>query len=140
MPYTLTWEGSRGVFARYHGRISAGDLGNICHDVTADPRWDDLRYVIADALDIEGHDVDTSSASALAEPNVLLIGAASSHRPIHFSVVTRNPDLLHMLQRQRELGVFPYHTQVFDDVDAARQWIFERLAEETSTISCDWLD
>ena len=133
MPYELAWEGTHGVVATYRGRISAADLGKICLDVTADSRWDELRYVIADALDIQGVDVDTSSAAALAEPNILLIGAAHSHRPIHFSVVTRNPDLLHMLQRQRELGAFPYHTEVLESVSAARRWIHERLAEETST-------
>ena len=126
MPYRMTWEDeSRGVFAEYWGRISADDLTRICHAVTADPRWDDVRYVIADASRIDGIDVDTSTAAALAEPNVLLIGAARDHAPVQFAVVTTNGELLHLLQRQRELQAFPYPTQVFENVAAARRWLVQ---------------
>lgn len=124
MPYRLAWEDdSRGVLAEYWGRISAADLAKICLAVTGDRRWDDLRHVIADASKIEGVDVDSSNAGALAEPNALLFGAATSHVPLRFAVVTRNDELLHMLQRQRDLQAFPYVVHVFETVAEARRWL-----------------
>jgi hypothetical protein len=123
MPYELAWEGVRGVVAKYSGIISANDLEQICEQVTIDPRWDTLRYVIVDALAIDGVDVDTSTGSALARPNILLIGAASVHGPVLFAIVTDNDALLRMLQRQRDLKVFPYETREFDSIAPARAWI-----------------
>lgn len=128
MPYRLTWEaGPTGVVVEYSGRISANDVSAVFEEITVDSRWAGLRYVIVDASHIDGVDIDTSSRVTLAEPNILLIGAASVHEPLLFACVTRNAEMLHVLQRQQELGVFPYPTSVFDSVMAARQWVGQRL-------------
>lgn len=128
MPHRLTWESSpTGVVAEFSARLSASDLAAYCRELTVDPRWYNLRYVIVDASGIDGVDVDTSSPLALAKPNVLLIGAACTRDPLPYAVVTSNPELLHLLERQREFRVFPYPTPVFGTVAAARQWLAQQL-------------
>jgi hypothetical protein len=126
--YRLNWEsGLTGTLVTYSGRVSAGDIASVHEEITADPSWNDLQYVIVDASAIDGVDVDTSSRAALAEPNILLIGAAVTREPLLFAVVTHNLEMLHLLRRQRELLVFPYPTPVFGSVAAARRWVVNTL-------------
>ncbi|MFO1407777.1 MAG: hypothetical protein U1F08_09640 [Steroidobacteraceae bacterium] len=128
MPYRLTWEsGPTGVVAEYSDRLSRNDLADYSRELTVDPRWHNLRYVIVDASRIDGVDVDTSTPLALAAPYILLIGAACTRDPLPYAVVTSNPELMHLLERQRAFGVFPYPTPVFETVAAARRWVAQQL-------------
>ena len=130
MPYRLIWEANpSGLLATYSGRISADDLAAFYREITVDPRWDYLRYVIVDASAVDGVDVDSSSGAMLVRRNVLIIGAARSRDPLPFVFVANNPELLNLLQRQRELRAFPYATPVFESVAAAREWLADAHIE-----------
>ena len=56
MPYEMTWE-PRGVYKRFHGVVPFQEYMRSQERVLADPRADDIRYVINDLI----HDPDTQA-------------------------------------------------------------------------------
>ena len=52
MPYEILWE-ARGVVKRHHGFLAADELLAASREIQSDPRFDDLRYIINDFLDVE---------------------------------------------------------------------------------------
>ena len=51
MPSSITWE-DRGLYARFEGECSIGDLTKVFDQLAADPRMDTARYAIFDYLEI----------------------------------------------------------------------------------------
>ena len=58
MPYDVTWEPPRGVYRRYHGRVTIAERRASFDRICADPRFDALRYTLTDALDVQDYEVE----------------------------------------------------------------------------------
>ena len=90
MPYEILWE-ARGVVKRHHGFLSADELLAASREIQGDPRFDYLRYIINDFLEVEDHAVDTTAIEYFA---CLRIGAAQINRQVLSPfVATREPGL-----------------------------------------------
>ena len=56
MPYEIIWGSARGVVKRHHGFLcSADELLAASREIQGDPRFDYLRYIINDFMDVEDH-------------------------------------------------------------------------------------
>ena len=55
MAYEVTWEAPNGFYAHFTGWVTPGSAARLARELTADPRYDDLRYAIVDLTDAPGH-------------------------------------------------------------------------------------
>ena len=125
MPYEKHWE-KGGVVTRYWGFIDGGELADSCESIAADPRFDDLRFVIQDFATIDGHDIDAASIERIA---VCRIGSMASNPNIRVLMVTVDEGVA-AVKSQLESPRYgeTFETRVFASVTLARQWLKEQPA------------
>lgn len=119
MPYDITWE-EKGVLRRYFGHLSGAELIRAVVEVEADPRFDSIRYVLNDFLDVDSiavSDEDIMEISALD-------GAAQLSNPrIRVAVVTQDEDMRRHTESYAASGLHGYPTRVFTNQVQARAWL-----------------
>ncbi len=120
MAWSNVWE-SRGVCTHFSGFVTAEEYVGSAEDICADPRFDELRFVIKDLLDIAGHSIDPEAhdpiaairyGARLTNPNIFLILLTTDPRLVPFAYPA--PDSF-----MRGL----YDTRAFADMAAARRWL-----------------
>lgn len=125
MPYEIIWE-TRGVVKRHHGFLAGHELVAASREIQGDPRFDDLRYIINDFLDVDDHAVDKAAIEYFA---CLRIGAAQVNRQVLSPfVATRDPGLAigSLLQEPNYENGHP--VSIFPTLADARAWVSSRLA------------
>lgn len=65
MPYDLTWE-TAGAYAHFHGTVDADDIKRFLLSIVGDARFDSLKYLICDYLDVTSHTVSLKDAEEAA--------------------------------------------------------------------------
>lgn len=121
--YELRWEDPVGVFVRYTGDVTPDGIASCSEQVTSDPRFDGLRYAIADFTGAPGHRFDLSNRNQLSMSCATLIGAAHSNRHIHAAFVIAGSGVEELLQKLLESGSFPYPACIFRSQAEARDWL-----------------
>jgi len=121
--YALQWEDPVGVFIRYTGDVTPDEVARCNEQVTSDPRFDGLRYAIADFTGAPGHRFDLSNRNQLTMCYATLIGAAHSNRHINAAFVVAGPCVEELLQKLLETGSFPYPASIFRSQAEARDWL-----------------
>ena len=120
MAYTNVWEPG-GVTTHFTGFVTAREYVRSAEDICADPRFDDLRFVIKDLLAIDGHAVDPEARDPIAairygarftNPNIHLVLLTTDERLVPFAH-PKSDSLLHGL----------YQTHAFASDFAARSWL-----------------
>ena len=120
MPYSNVWE-SRGVCTRFSGIVSTGEYVRSAEEICADPRFDDLRFVIKDLLAIDGHSIDRSAVEPVA---AIRYGARYTNPNIYVILLTADPRLAPLAQPDSKSFLRGlYETCAFADEDAARRWL-----------------
>ena len=120
MPYSNVWE-SRGVCTRFSGTVSAGEYVRSAEDICADPRFDDLRFVIKDLLAIDAHSIDLEAIDPIA---AIRYGARYSNPNIYLILLTADPRLAPLAEPDSSpLLRGLYETCAFADEAAARRWL-----------------
>ena len=120
MPYSNVWE-SRGVCTRFSGIVSTGEYVLSAEEICADPRFDDLRFVIKDLLAIDGHSIDRSAVEPVA---AIRYGARYTNPNIYVILLTADPRLAPLAQPDSKSFLRGlYETCAFADEDAARRWL-----------------
>ena len=120
MPYANVWE-SRGVCTRFSGTVSAGEYVRSAEEICADPRFDDLRFVIKDLLAIDGHSIDREAVEPIA---AIRYGARYSNPNIYLIVLTADPRLAPLAEPDSKSFLRGlYETCAFTDEAAARRWL-----------------
>ena len=126
MAFEIAWE-PRGVCKRYFGYVTDEELLQSLIKVESDHRFDTLRFVINDFLEVESF--------AVTEDNVLLIAAidkaASLTNPnIGIAIVATDMQIqaLAKLYATSSLNVYP--TEIFPSVAEARAWISTNLDKQ----------
>lgn len=119
MSYELVWE-PQGVTSRYAGVFSRNDLSFSVRRIHGDYRFDDLRFVIHDCLDVESisatfADIDevaaTDKAAALTNPRIVV------------AFVSTQPSITSLAHRYAYSEMNAYPTRVFPSRLEARSWI-----------------
>ena len=120
MPYANVWE-SRGVCTRFSGSVSAGEYVRSAEEICADPRFDELRFVIKDLLAIDGHSIDRDAVDPIA---AIRYGARYSNPNIYLILLTADPRLAPLAEPDsKSLLRGLYETCAFADEAAARRWL-----------------
>lgn len=127
MPYEITWE-PHGVYKRFFGHLTVGDLLQSSQDVTADPRFDSLRYAIDDFLGLEGHSVTVAAVRLQAAAN---LGARRSNPNVRVAVLTTDPGVRALTDLYASPKLRSYPVEVFETVAEARAWL-ELMPQQTA--------
>lgn len=123
MPYQLTWE-PRGLYRRYFSDLSFAERFESLERICADPRFDELRYVISDYLAVQGFEASDERTEELA---ALHIGVYKTNPRMVIIAVAQRPDILAAIEAYQRHAFTPQPYQVFATTEAARAWIDARL-------------
>lgn len=124
MPCEIRWEAPNGVYKKHTGFVGAEEFVRSTESLHADPRFDSLRYVINDGLELEGTSVSEDSLDYLA---ALWLGGRYSNKDIRIAFLTTNETILGMIRRYQDSGVLPFPVAAFSSLDEARSWINSKL-------------
>jgi len=82
--YEIEW-GDNGVYWKYHGDISGGEIIEVSQLIYSDPRFDKIKYKLVDFLDIDSISLSKDEAAKIVS---LHKAAALSNGNIENAVVT----------------------------------------------------
>ena len=120
MPYANVWE-PRGVCTQFSGFVTAEEYVRSAEDICADPRFDELRFVIKDLLAIAGHSIDPEAVEPIA---AIRYGARYTNPNIYLILLTADPRLAPLVQPDSKSFLRGlYDTCAFADEAAARRWL-----------------
>lgn len=118
MPFVVHWE-PQGVYRKYHGHVGGDELLASIQQIEGDGRFDHIRYVINDFLEVAGHDVSEAKLRLIAAIDK---AATLSNPNIRVAIVAASAPILALAQRYVAAAP-PYPTEIFACLDAARTWI-----------------
>lgn len=124
MPFDLSWEAD-GVYKKFSGAVSADEIARSVDLVSADQRFDNLKYAIHDFTDVSKFDIDEANAKRFAGSS---LAAEMAHPHLIRAMVARDSDLVDLIGR---LGI-PLEVNVFLSLEDARTWIKRRKAQTGS--------
>ena len=119
--HTITWE-PHGLIRRLYGRSNWSEFYELSISTQADPRYDNVRYIIIDVLDWS-HDGLAVSQDEIDE--LAAITAVANQRlpkDTQVAVVTRDQRVCELAERFRTSRYANRRYGVFSTVDAARAW------------------
>ena len=120
MPWSNVWE-ARGVCTHFSGFVTAEEYVRSAEDICADPRFDDLRFVIKDLLAVEDHSIDPQARDPIA---AIRYGARFTNPNIYLVLLTTDPLLLPFAHPETTSFLHGlYETRAFASADAARRWL-----------------
>jgi hypothetical protein len=119
MSYEIIWE-PRGAVKRFFGRVTSHDMLQSVVDTESDARFDDLRYVINDFLDIEELDLANTDIQEIAA----IDGAAARSNPrITIAVVTIHDEIVALTNQYASSPFNAYPIKAFSTSAKARSWL-----------------
>ena len=121
MPYEHTWE-ERGVYRRYYGTITGGELLKAVEEVGGDPRFDRIRYVLNDCLGVEQVKITHDEIELVAAIDK---GASLSNSDIKVAIVATGQVVLELATLYSDLSdqYMIYPTRIFPSLEQARDWV-----------------
>lgn len=119
MPYEIHWE-DRGQYRRFFGHTNDQELKESVHRTSSSPRFDELRYIILDLLDIEQYRI---SNPAFIEETAAFDSACSLSNPrIRIALVTTDPGIMTLARAYVAHPLAPYPLRICATLDSARDW------------------
>lgn len=123
MPYEIDWQ-DEGQVNRFTGHVTGAELVRYLEEVSADPRFDDIRFSITDWSLVSSGDVTAkdlayfaalSSAHRLSNPKVLEVEIAPQ------------PALREMVRKWRAAHPAPHLVALVSTRDEALRWVEANL-------------
>jgi hypothetical protein len=107
------------VYRRFYGTVSAQDVRNACEEIAADPRYEDIRYVLSDFLE---------ASPALSEHEAFALAQLERVRffdnpDVVNAVIAADPRLFGCIPYLEAADRAPCPTAIFTTVGEARHWI-----------------
>lgn len=119
MSYELRWHPG-GVTKYFFSIVTNDDMLLSVYESEADSRFENLRYVINDFLEIEGCDFETPIAERIAIQDR---GAAFTNPNIRIAVVTTHPQVIAAAEAYAASPLNVYPTKIFSTLQEARVWL-----------------
>lgn len=120
MPYTIQWE-PHGACKTFSGHLSEQEFVQSSSDISADERFDELRYVISDYTAVSSHGVTSHGMDLVA---AIRLGAWITNPHIRSVVVAGDTSAgsIGALARLQPL-LRPEDTSLFATQEEARSWL-----------------
>ena len=120
MPYKHTWE-PNGIYRKFNGVLTGKEFLQAVQEVEGDGRFDTIRYVINDYIDVTDIDMSKKEVNIIAA----IDNAAFQTNPnIVIAQVTTNPVMEKLIAIYTQNPVkSPYLSKNFDHLDDARKWL-----------------
>ncbi len=133
MAYEMVWE-ARGLYRRYYGRMTDVELMESVLRTHSSPHFDELRYVILDALEVEEFVV--TNPAFIAELAALDSASALTNPHIKVAVVADTPEFKQYVAAYNADPLCHYHVLTFSTLAEARKWAaVSRDTFHTSAVS-----
>ena len=119
MSYRLYWQ-PRGLVRHFSGEVTAAEMLAAVNAAAADPRFDDLRYIVDDYLDCTGN-----VANAVEMEEVLAIenAARSFNRRLRIAIIADQPDVARLMDCYIHGLPEKIPHKLFSTRDAAMAWL-----------------
>lgn len=122
MSYKMTW-GNAGVYIKFHGKLVLLDVQGVNDSLYSDPRFDDLKYQIADYSDITDIDLSQTDVTVIS---TLERCASIWNDNLKVAHVATNPVLIqNILDYKVEMEQTNWQIGLFDNLDDAMKWCEE---------------
>lgn len=125
MPHTNTWD--RGVvIKRFWGFLSGDELARSAEEIAADQGFDDLRFIVNDFREVDGHSIDAEAMERIA---VTRFGSMATNPAIRVVVVSSDPALAALADLANSpvlLG--SQETVAFENMGLAREWMIAQAS------------
>jgi hypothetical protein len=118
--YEIQWESPDGLVKRFSGNISSSDIVSAVLETEADSRFQKLRYVLNDFLDVGEFTyslTDSNFVSALYSVTSL------SNSKIKVAFVTRSSDISAFVNQYTDTPQNDCPAETFDTLEEARRWL-----------------
>ena len=119
MSYEIIWE-SGGVIKRFFGHVDDVELMQAVVETEGSPRFDELRYVINDFLEVTGVSAGTGHVDEIAAIDQ---AASISNRNIRIAVVATHPEILALADHYARSPMNVYPTRIFSTMAEGRAWL-----------------
>lgn len=120
MSCEIVWE-HKGVHKRLSGHVSASEFLRSVESIQADPRFDEVRYVINDFSAVTSHELDEQQLLELA---AIQYGACASNPQVRAVYIGTDAELA---RRLRSILIdsqrLVYQVVLFDTLPQARDWL-----------------
>lgn len=119
MAFEIIWE-SGGAYKRFFDHVTDDELMLSVQQIESDARFDGMRYVINDFLNVASFSISPARLRVIAA----IDGAAALTNPhIRIAIVTRNPEIRALAEQYAESPLTVYPTRLFTTSEAARSWL-----------------
>ena len=119
MPYKIEQK-RNGLVKRFSGSVTCEDVLKSEQEVTSNPNFSTLRYVISDYI---GADYRGLAEDQKTDINALRIGGHLTNPNIVYAFVIQNPEIRAQIKEAIAQGDMLFRTQVFDTYEQAAQWV-----------------
>lgn len=121
MDYQVTWEPPSGFYAHFTGWVTPGSAARLARELTADPRYDNLRYAIVDLVDARGHTFRRDDSHAVGQAMAEMIGARFTNPCVIEIAIATDIRMLNFLATYARIAVQPFH--IFASLKECRDWL-----------------
>lgn len=119
MAFTISWEPPHGAYRKFTGHLGDEELIRSVSTAYGDARFDDLRYVIDDFLDVESYSIREDTVLYIAAMD----GAAARSNPdIKVAIVVSEAHEKTLAALYAASPSNPYPTRIFTSMQEARSW------------------
>lgn len=126
MPDTMEWE-EKGIHRKYSGVVALADVIDNSLQMHGHPRFDELRYIIVDFLDIEQAVFDSETfQDEIATHAHINAAAAKSNPHLRIAIVATDETtqaLTEFYHLESKSGAVPWEMRLFHSLDEARSWL-----------------
>lgn len=120
MSYENIWE-KQGVYRKYNGRVTGKEIRQAVEEVEGDARFESVRYVISDFLDVTEQDISPQDIEIIAAIDK---AAAITNPDIKVAVVATSQAIQGMASMYCELSDdIPFPCKLFTNLEEAREWV-----------------
>ena len=123
MSHAVLWEKS-GATLTLSGEATLRAREAALHAVCSDRRFDDIRFVIVDYLNVTEYEIH---GGAIEEMAALQIGAFRTNPKVIIASVATQPAVIDAVEKMIVYQFISAPQAIFQDIDGARNWIAELL-------------
>jgi len=121
MSHTNNWE-TNGLYRKFSGILCGDEILNSNFELHTDPRFQDIKYIINDFLDVTEFSIKTTHTSAYAKSDEIISNAKIKLR---IAILVTNPELIDLANDYRnKMKDCSFDCEIFQTIEEARKWAY----------------